>query len=211
MDHYITVPVAIWIGWLVPILVIAVWRHSVQTRFLGLSFGINILLLICGHYTLGLKYPEFRTAVYFIPLFTLLILAFFKTLDKLRWLQLVGALPLLALVALYAAEWNVSVYGEWPFDSSSRTVGKLLRKRRPKLVYASWELAEALNYYRDRYGLTEFPPLQSANPGGGYDTYILAPRDYTVVSEKHLQTIFKDDRSGVLVAVPNPPIMNKTW
>jgi len=203
MDHYITVPVAMWIGWLVAILVIAVLRHSVQTRFLGLSFGINILLLIGGHYALGLKYPDFRTAVYFIPLFTLLILAFLKTLDKLRWLQLVCALPLLALVALYVAEWNVSVYGEWPFDSSSRNVGKLLRERRPKRVYASWELVEALNYYRDRYNLTEFPPLSSANPEGDYDVYILSPSDYAVVSEKHLQTIFKDDRSGVLVAVPN--------
>jgi predicted membrane-bound mannosyltransferase len=202
MDHYTTVPVAICIGWLAAILVIAVWRHSVQTRFLGLSFGINILLLIGAHYALGLKYPEYRTAVYFIPLFTLLILAFLKTLDKIPWLQVVCALPLLAVVALYIAEWNVSVYGEWPFDSSSRTVAKLLSERHPKRVYATGELVEALNYYHDRYRFSGFPSIDRFKTQGDFDLYVLLPSDYAKMQEKHLQPIFKDDRSEVVVAVP---------
>src|SRR5258705_635017 len=58
MDHYVSEAVAIWIACLLVILVIAVCRHSVQARFLGLSFALNVLLLVAGHYTIRLKYPE---------------------------------------------------------------------------------------------------------------------------------------------------------
>jgi hypothetical protein len=180
---------------------LAAWWGSYAYRFLAASFVITILGIDAAHAFAGLKYPELRTGLYLIPLASLLVVAAVAALPS-RAVRALLAIPLVFICTLYIGQWNTTTFTEWQWDQNSRTVAKLIRDREPRRVGASWELVEALNYYRDRFRIRNLEPLTRADPDGEFDMYALLPEHYSVIAKRKLREIYRDPKSQVVVAVP---------
>jgi hypothetical protein len=194
-----------WTPWLLAafafIAAIALRWSGYELCLLAASFALTIAILITAHVVVGLKYPELRTGLYLIPFVSLIALAAIAAMPW-RAAQAILAIPLIAVVTLYIVQWNTSMYTEWQWDQNSRAVARIIRDRQPHRVGASWELVEALNYYRDRFRMKNLDPLTRANPDGEFDIYVLLPENYDVLTKRGLHEIYRDAKSKVVIALP---------
>jgi hypothetical protein len=89
---------------------------------------------------------------------------------------------------------DVNRYAEWPEFAHARETIKAIRQdagnRFPR-VGASAGWAEVLNYYRSRYGLRRWPPVE-ADPHGSVDYYVMDRDREGLGIDRHLQLIWQD-------------------
>jgi hypothetical protein len=154
----------------------------------------------------GMPYPELRTGLYFIPLWTLtaLLLAIYLS----RPARVALALLSLAGVAQYGAAFETRYYAEWRYAAATRRTMELIRDRgprpdgRPVRVGATWLLEPCLNYYRDRLALPWIAPILRVPFDREFDYYAVWGDDKRLVTQRHLQPIFDDPVSEQVLAVP---------
>ena len=169
---------------------------------LGLLVGLKAAL--------GLKYPVDRTALYWIPLFTLLCLALIAAARRPGWR--LAALPLAAYLALataqYAAQFDTRFYAQWRYDAATKEMVRRIIEReasgppRRVRIGASWIFEPSLNFYRQRYRLAWLERVTRDGPRGAYDYYLLAGDDTALVEQSGLKVLHQDALSGALLAVP---------
>ena len=148
-----------------------------------------------GHRVLRIAYPLGRSGLYFIPVLTLAGLSLIQRIDRrsVEWAMLFAS-------GVYLLQFNAHSYGEWPEYANARAVVKAIRQdasstqagRRPVRVGASQGLDEVLNYYRARYALGLWPPVQAAPGTGFFDYYALKCGDAGLVGERRLRVIWHD-------------------
>jgi len=143
-----------------------------------------------GHRILRIAFPLGRSGLYFIPVLTLAGLCLVQRIDRraVEWAMLLAS-------SVYLLQFNVNRYGEWPEYANARSVVKAIRRdagRRPVRVGASQGLDEVLNYYRARYALGLWPPVQSGPGTGSFDYYALNHPDAGLVAARHLRVIWRD-------------------
>lgn len=183
---------------------------AARSGFLLAGGGIlgSLGLSVAAHTLAGVPYPEYRTGIYFIPLFCLACLTFAEWAGR-WWVKLPVAAFFLLSAAQFAREWNVSHYQEWHFAARTREVVEKIRERGVPAgrgrarVGASWVLEPGLNFYRQIYRLDWIEPVDRSSPGGGFDYYVLLPPETTLVEKLGLKKLYEDRFSGVVLAVPD--------
>lgn len=92
-------------------------------------------------------------------------------------------------------------YSHWPQDTHARALVQALRRDaagRHVEIGASPELEPILGFYRARYRLANWEPMRQKPLTGNFDYYVLDRHDEALVSERHLQVIYRD--SGLVLA-----------
>jgi hypothetical protein len=159
--------------------------------------GPAILLTLAGtvaaHRGLGMPYPLVRTAIYWIPLLTLLSLALL-THFHYRGLQAGGLVLAACFVALYLLRFQVSFYSEWQDDASIRLVARELRSRagnRPVRIGASFPEHVTMEFYRRRLGMWRWLPVERLATGARFDYYVLLPSDSGLPAQRNLEVLYR--------------------
>ena len=50
-----------------------------------------------------------------------------------------------------------------------------------------------MNYYRLRYRLANWQPIERQPLSGAYDYYVLTPADAALIEQRHLHVIYRDN------------------
>ena len=195
---------AAWTGWRA----LSRWTAStLLERSILLTAGAMLaafLGVVAGHVLFDVPYPEGRTGIYWIPLLTFAGLALAKLWERAT---IFLAVPLAACIALYAAEFRVSYYADWPYDRDDREIANLVRAHKPAAdrkanIGGSWQLEPSINFYRVSDRLDWMNAVERATPKPGADFYLLLAQDSHFVNDLHLKVLFQGKESGTILAQP---------
>lgn len=165
---------------------------------------VAFLGVVAAHLALNVPYPESRTGIYWIPLLTFSGLALAKMWERVSILL---AVPMAATIAVYAAEFRVSYYTDWPYNQDSKTIANLIREHQPAanrkiLVEGSWQLEPSVNFYRVSDHLDWMAEMERGTPKPGADFYVLLKQDSHYLSDLHLKVLYQGKQSETILAQP---------
>jgi len=103
------------------------------------------------------------------------------------------AIPLSHAQATSLHLWQLPI-PHWPQDSGARSLVQALRRDavgRHVEIGASPGLEPILTFYRACYRLSNWEPMRHKPLTGNFDYYVLDRHDATLVSERHLQVIYR--------------------
>lgn len=164
---------------------------------------LNIVLIVASRYLFEQPYPELRTAVYWIPLLSLIALLLAARLD--RRLFVPAAAVLLLGVVQYATQFNTRYFAEWQYCAAGKDMMEMVRAdhaagTRVRLG-VTWQLEPVVNFYRVAWRLDWMDPVYRESPNNdAFDYYLLAYSDVGLVDNLHLKTLLKDPLSGTVLA-----------
>ncbi len=183
----------------------------------GMTAWLALGLLVALSKALGLKYPVDRTAMYWIPLVTLIALAI-GGVSRGR-LARAASVPLVAFLAVacvqYALQFETRYYSQWRYDAGTRQMMETIRERearqpRPRVrIGASWVFEPSLNFYRQRFRLRWLENITRDGPRGDYDYYVLAGDDVSLAAAMNLEVLRRDPLSGAVLAVPRTVVQSR--
>ena len=162
------------------------------------------IAVLAGHLLFDVPYPEGRTGIYWIPLFSLTGLVMVKLWERATLLL---AVPLAACIALYLAQFRISYYADWPYDRDDRVIAQTIGDRKPPanrkaVIGGSWQLEPSMNFYRVSNHLDWMATMDRATPKPGDDFYLLLAQDSHFVNDLHLKVLFQGKQSGTILAQP---------
>ncbi|HSW50191.1 MAG TPA: hypothetical protein VLH09_08455, partial [Bryobacteraceae bacterium] len=185
------------------------------SRFLLLGGGslvLSVWMLAGLHAAYQVLYPQGRTGLYLIPLFTLAALALPASMSKHRTAFLLIGRPLwlvgVVSVGVYLLQLPTRVYGEWTYDSSTKRIVNLIRDRHQQRPLAkvrvgiSWMLEPGMNFYRRAHNLTWMAPLDRKGPDGDFDYYVLLDGEAPLIKKRGLRVLYSNPTAGVHLAEP---------
>jgi hypothetical protein len=193
----------------------AVRRERRVDGFLTLLGATTSALLLIHFLALrwfGILYPFRRTGLYWVPLFTLLVMALAAQAG--RFTPLAAVVPGIGL-AVFLSSWTVRFYDEWTFDAGTNELARTLAERirgrdeRAVRVGANWIFEQSLNYYRIRLRMNAMVPVTDKGPDGAYDYYLLMPEDWPVAERRGLRVIREHEFSRAILAEPDPAKLPK--
>jgi len=176
----------------------------------GAAFA-TLALLAAAWRLAGLKYPVDRTALYWIPLFTLLCLACLASSPPrlVAWLLAAPVCAFLLLAVLqYALQFNTRFYAQWRYDAATKRLAQLIRDRETAMagrrvrIGATWLFEPSLNFYRQCYRMHWLEKVTRDGPHGDFDYYVLHGPDTALVEQLRLHVIYRDEFSGTVLAIP---------
>jgi hypothetical protein len=171
---------------------------------------------ICiGHSAFGLRLPLGRTAVYFVPLASLALLAFaarcFESGPLPRAVGIVVCLAAILSILAFLHGFTTEYYFEWRYDAGTKRIFSLLKEHgwegpRAARLGVNSRLWPSSNYYRQRLGLDWIATVTNApTRDGGFDFYILLlPEDRATFERVKLKILYQDMVSGQELAVSSP-------
>jgi len=181
---------------------------------LGAVLACILILTVTAHWLsfklLHLLLPKDRTALYFVPLVTLIagILAALPArarLGKAGRVALIAALY--ALSGYYLLCLRLSYFKEWRFDADVKDAYSVLAYYNHtfgiKDVATNWMYAPSLNFYRTFSGRETFGEFHWVNPyPPDRMIYVLSgPFDGGFIAEQKLKVVYRGDISDVVVAI----------
>jgi hypothetical protein len=180
----------------------------------GVTFTATICILTFAHMALGVKLPIMRTGIYFLLLLPLTLLAFIcsQRMSVFHWAGN-ALIPIFVFwAALYVPQWTARATADWRYDASTRDFAKAIETLR---VYSgatnikvggSWIFEPALNFYRRKFGYTQWQPVpRNSKLTDPADYYVISANERQAVSAQHLRVILDDRVSGAVLAVGGPP------
>jgi hypothetical protein len=194
-----------------------------RNRFTAIAAAVAsvLALTLAAHYALfrvvGVPLPMTRTAIFFLPLCTLLVAAAAALPPRTavtRWLGRALASALLCLAAHYVLSLRYSYFREYgqgsEIDEVYRVVERLNRRYGVRDFAADGAYRSALNFYRllgDTEAIPPFPGYPAMVPTGK-PVYILHGWFHgRFIEENKLSIIYRGKLSQVVVAVPpNGPV-----
>jgi len=165
------------------------------TFILGCTMGVSFAALEVGHRAFKIAFPLGRSALYFVPILTLAGLCLVRRIGwkPLQWAALLAA-------GVYLFQFHVRTYSEWREYANGRALVKAIRQDAPLApvrVAASPGWDQVLNYYRARYALGRWAPVQAVPSAGSFDYYVLKREDAAAMGERHLHVVFRDGQVSV--------------
>jgi hypothetical protein len=189
-------------------------RDNTALFLTALLFITLIVGLSFAHSALQVKLPLMRTAVYFVFLMPLPLLALLacerKSFEYRTGLVL---LPLLLLLTLfYIPQWTARATSDWRYDASTREFAKSIELLRTYKgaenisIGGSWIFEPALNFYRERYGYTHWKPVaRNAKLTDPANYYVIAAQDKPAIQAMKLRVLVDDPISLSALAVGDQP------
>ncbi len=184
------------------------------SRFVLLMAGtlaLCIVLIVVSRHLFHRPYPELRTAMYFIPLFSAAALATVQWLWAPARVRRISSLSLGSLlllgVAQYVTQFNTRYFAEWAYCAAGKDMMQALRSdhqhasvRNVVRIGATWQLEPVLNFYRVAWNLDWVAPVYRQSPSGSFDYYALAYGDTDLVERLNLRVLLRDRLSGTVLA-----------
>jgi len=170
---------------------------------LGLASG----LLIAAHYAFDLVYPIDRTGLYLVLLFGIAWASTAELVPRLRPVHMVLAFLLIVQFATqlqtgYFILWNEGARMKEAIDllrtaSAGRASGSVK-------VSTSWYHQPAVEFYRNRWNITEWSPVEWNVPTqfSGNDFYVFKDEDPRKIDQAGIHVIFSDAKGGLVVGTP---------
>lgn len=208
----------------------ALWRRSTDdprcpepgAMLFYLSAGTLglTLLMLAGLHVFGMKLPLERTGLYLVPPFGLAFLSAGTALTSLHtrpvlagWLAPWLTRSALAVGLVTCLDWGAQLqtshYRPWQGESDSRTVFRAIEalhdpssKQRFR-IGATWCLAPALNFYRDRdkADFVEKVQRRSDYPPDP-DFYVIAPSFGGTPAPEPTVVLYHNPATGTMLAAP---------
>lgn len=165
---------------------------------------MTALSIIFQNILFGTPFVTSRTAIYFIPLFTLFIFILWKSilnnaLFRLRFIPNI-ALSFCGIISLfhYISCINLSYTYDWRYDASTKTamhrifaMEKDIKPGKDQItIGATWWLVPAVDYYLLQHGgqykLVEPKGPYTLGPDGLYDYYYICECDKKILTKYHI-------------------------
>ena len=187
------------------------------TRLLVIISVVTVLLHWLAFLTLHLLLPKDRTALFFVPLWTLVFGAAIAVLcgsEARNMFRSCGLGVLILTAGCFIGSLRLGYFKEWKWDANTKQVYWILDglHRRCGITdfVTDWRYNMALNFYREAYGnysLKEFAPASSGELPTGKTAYaIFSPTSEEFIRQEHLELIYHNHDSATVVAIrPCPP------
>lgn len=198
--------------WLLPVAAIftiagaAVSLRDRRIAALGVVLAAVTVIHAAMHTIAGVPLPKDRTAIYLVPLCTLLAgCVASKTYERLGGRALGGVIALLAVY--YVGCLRLSYFKEWQWLREVKEAYHVVQyyERRHCLVAAgsSWHFVNSLNFYRTMYRDTRLAEFTVADPPApGKQAYVLLTRFHgNVIDAEQLHVVYQQPESDAAVAV----------
>lgn len=178
-------------------------------RYLFLAFALTILsacVISAQHALMGTKYVIDRSAIYFIPLFSILLLLLAAKTKTFVTLLFYGIF--FAFIVHYLACANISYFLLWKYDASTKeAVNELIKENAGKKLPArsvriatDWIFEPSVNFYIAKEGLDWLQSPARLSPNIKSDYYYVVDREknHKAVQEFYLED-FKPNRGPVKI------------
>jgi hypothetical protein len=180
---------------------------------MALLFGVTpcaaLGFHVAAHWTIGLKYPLDRTAIYAIPLFTLAgLLVWLRRKSPSRWSSAVVACLALLVVARYLAQLDPTYFQTWKHDAGARVEFEQMARLVPAgaaeavRIGGPPALEPSLTFYKlTRRAGWMAPFVRGAIPSpGACDFFLYDPVLYPDLERQGFRMIYRDPVSGIALA-----------
>ena len=185
-------------------------------RLMVLVSAVVLFLHWLAFKILQIPLPKDRTALFFLPLFTLALAGSlaFDLRAATRPILARCALGLLAITSFYFIGClRLGYFKEWKFDSDTKTLYWILSDLRERCGIEKfgidWRYDLSLNFYRENYAagsLNEFSRSTSGELPPDRDAYaIFLPTSQEFIRQQKLQVIYHNDFSDAAVAIRGCP------
>jgi hypothetical protein len=193
-----------------------------QTRHFQL-FGVaaiaSVVVTVLLHVVAKVNYPNSRTCLYFIQLFTISVMLSARELG-LRFprslLKLIGWMIVVAVLFDYTLSLNTKYFRYNAYDVISRQLFKTIsqdaqaRGLTGVRVGGTWWYEPEMNFYRRRYGAEWMKPYdvkdrsyfwESPNSlaPAEYDYFVFTPASDPGLTSPRIKTIFRDATTGIVI------------
>ena len=175
---------AVWFGTMLAAMAVAAWAvHSLT----------------------GLPYPQGRTALFWVPLWTVAGVASMASAAPRSLTRTLGWVVLVALLVNELARLPTTSYADWPYDAAGRQmVARLVADHgdSPRLVTigGSWQFEPTLNFYRRTRALSWLKRVERRPPRPGNDYYMFTSQEAALVDTLGLDVLLVDGESGTVLA-----------
>jgi hypothetical protein len=168
--------------------------------------GAMVLLLammLVNHWTFGVRYLLSRTAIFWMPLFTLAVMLLIAVPRKP--VSIPALVFAVGAIGMFLAGFSADSYGEWSYDRLTKDAVRIVRERnsagREVRMGVSWGFEPSINFYRQRYRLDWLKPVDRDGPDRDFDFYYLMPTDAGLVQKRNLRPLLRDPQIGTVLAV----------
>jgi len=187
--------------------------------FTRLLVGIAVTTLLLhwlAFHAVQLLLPKDRTALFFVPLWTLAFggaLAVRLRRTNRDFAGFVGLGVLIAVAFFFAGCLRIGPFKEWKFDADTKQVYWVLDDLRRECgitdFCTDWRYHVSMNFYRYAYGNTSLKEFTSSSsdelPKDKTAYAIFLPTSEEFVKQQRLQVIYHNDDSGSAVAIRGCP------
>ena len=180
----------------------------------GVTFTAAVFILTFAHVALQVKLPIMRTGIYFLLLLPLALLSLFCYQRRSigHWTGLALTPVFVFWAALYVPQWTARATSDWRYDASTRDFAQTIEALRAYTgatdikVGGSWIFEPALNFYRQKFGYTQWQPVpRNAKLTDPADYYVISGNEREAIAAQHLRVILDDRVSGSILAVGGQP------
>ncbi|MBC8164446.1 MAG: hypothetical protein H7Y20_01095 [Bryobacteraceae bacterium] len=176
----------------------------------------SAIALVFAHIVFGVKYPEGRTGIYFIPLFFFAAITGMGLVQEERWRHAVkaGNLAGVLFIFIFLVQTDNRYFTNWRYDAATP---RLLRRmhedfakrvvvgQKPIQIGTSELISQTVLYYRSRRRLDWMEEPQTRDLASfPYEYYLLTERDSPLVGELGLRVLAHDQLSGETLARRTP-------
>ena len=210
--------IGVFVGLLLLGLYLCCWRQEVPL------FGLFLLILalaaalpLLQHYLLHTLFPMERAALYYLPLYAVVLLSAFHVLTGLlshRWTKMVVlVLPAVIATALswhFYRSFNTQTCYTWGYDAHNDVILEIINRDRERhfpgrtvSLSNSWAMEPSLNFYRITRHYTWLAPV-TREPISSDDTdyiYAFASDVEELRRDRHIRLAFYPDTQTVLLRV----------
>lgn len=184
------------------------------------ALAITVMLTVAFHWiafrAFGLYLPKGRTAVFFVPLLTLLLAAgtgIFQRLPSFRYLAVSGIAILMACSVYYLSAFRLHYFQEWRFNEDTKTVFWEIQTVENRCgiheFSTEWRYASVLNFYRRQYGnptMKAFTSEFADSTPTNRNAYVLYyPESEDFIRKNSLALWYRNEETGAAVAVRSCP------
>ncbi|MFN7936847.1 MAG: hypothetical protein U0R19_26235 [Bryobacteraceae bacterium] len=214
---YIGLAIVALCGTFATIHTVFLWRTGAQQSTplsLSRQLAATAVAALIGHWflfrTLGILLPKERTALYLIPIATLILAGIASSPPRWTSAQRVLCLALAALAAHYALSLRWTYFHQWEWDADTRSLYqetvRLTATGCPRTVVSDWRFATCLEFYQKILATEPVFKIFSYESGASPvrdALFVLHPiHNRDIWQAANLQVLYRAPRSEAVIAAP---------
>lgn len=160
-------------------LLIAYKRSERELRVISFLL-IIVVLLIHLHHALGTRFLLDRTAIFFVPLFSLFIILAWQAIPS-RIANAFFSIIVILILINFIGSINITYTLTWNYDADTKNALKeMIRDYQTgqRTIGVTSIYYPSVSFYRVRYNLSWLKPLTMDDPDGIYDYYIISKSNH---------------------------------